>query len=447
MKRLRIIVGGYMGLLPAGGITWDYVQYPAGLAALGHDVFYIEDTRMWPIYQTGGSDWGDCSANVAHLKSVMEAFDLAGRWAYRDEASGKCFGLTESEVREVARTADVFLNISCSTFMRDEYRRIPVRALLDSDPMFTQIQYLSQQMFTPGEPDLRALVDAHNVHFTFGENVGASDCRMPLCGVRWRPTRQPVCLSSWHAKALPETTDARAAYTTLMNWTAAKPLRYEGDEWGQKDVEFRRFFALPSRVPEIPLAVAIGQTGGAGEPFPTQEACVAGWRVLDPSEHAPDWRTYRDFIRRSRGEFSVAKETYVKARTGWFSCRSACYLASARPVVTQDTGWSKYLPNDCGLLGFDDEDGAADALRRVAAEPARHVRAARAVAEEFFDSRRVLGDMLAQLHDADEAAAVRTSDEASVDEAATVVDDVRVDEKSAANEAREAVASPFVSIF
>lgn len=398
MKKLRIIVGGYIGLLPAGGITWDYVQYPAGFAALGHDVFYVEDTRLWPIYQTAGSDWGDCSANVAHLKSVSESFGLAGRWAYRDEASGECFGLTEAALREVARTADVFVNVSCSTFLRDEYRQIPLRVLVDSDPMFTQIQYLSQQMFTPGEPSLRESLEGHTHHFTFGENVGASDCRMPDCGnIRWRPTRQPVCLEHWGATALPETTGVRAAaFTTLMNWTAAKPLDYAGETWGQKDVEFRRFFQLPARVPEIPLAVAVGQTGGAGAPFPAAEASAAGWQVLDPAQVAPDWRAYRDFIHRSSGEFSVAKETYVKARTGWFSCRSACYLASGRPVVTEETGWSKYLPNDCGLLAFADEDGAVEALQRVAAEPERHARAARRIAAEHFDSNRVLTRMLVE---------------------------------------------------
>ena len=129
MTRLRIVVGGYIGLLPAGGITWDYVQYPAGFAALGHDVFYVEDTRLWPIYQPAGSNWGDASASVEHLKSVMDAFGLKDKWVYRDEASGRCFGMTEDQLREVCRTADVFVNISCSTFMRDEYRRIPARAL------------------------------------------------------------------------------------------------------------------------------------------------------------------------------------------------------------------------------------------------------------------------------------------------------------------------------
>lgn len=397
MTRLRIVVGGYIGLLPAGGITWDYVQYPVGFAALGHDVFYVEDTRLWPIYQPAGSNWGDASASVEHLKSVMHAFGLENKWAYRDEASGRCYGMTEGQLREVCRTADVFVNISCSTFMRDEYRRIPARALVDSDPMFTQIQYLSQQMFTPGEPGLRGLIDAHTHHFTFGENVGADDCRIPDCGINWRPTRQPVQLDLWRATPLPQYADDGAAYTTLMNWAAAKPLEYDGETWGQKDVEFNRFSDLPKKVPEVPLAVAVGQTGGAGSPFPAEDARRAGWRVLDPLECAGDWRAYQDFIGRSSGEFSMAKETYVKARTGWFSCRSACYLAAGRPVVTQETGWSKYLPSDCGLLSFHDLESAAEALRSVSADPKRHASAARAVAEEFFDSRDVLGGMLAQL--------------------------------------------------
>lgn len=398
-ERLRIVVGGYVGLLPAGGVTWDYVQYPAGLAALGHDVYYVEDTRLWPIYQPSGSDWGDASASVAHLRRVMDAFDLSSRWAYRDEASGRTFGMSEEKIKEVCRTADVFINVSCSTYMRDEYRAIPVRALIDSDPMFTQIQYLSQQMFTPGEPALRDLVDAHNFHFTFGENVRGDDCRMPDCDINWRPTRQPVCLPHWRATAPPAVAAneiSRPAYTTLMNWTAAPPLHHAGETWGQKDVEFRRFIELPDLAPGVALAVAVGQTGGAGEPFPASESLAAGWRVLDPRDCAPDWRSYRSFIESSRGEFSVAKETYVKGRTGWFSCRSACYLAAGRPVVTQDTGWSKHLPEGVGLLAFDDVEGAARALRRVESDPARHSRAARAVAEEHFDSARVLTSLLAE---------------------------------------------------
>ena len=394
MNRLRIVVGGYLGLLPAAGVTWDYVQYPAGFAALGHDVFYVEDTRLWPIYQPEGSDWGDCSAMVSHLASVMEAFGLADRWAYRDEASGRCFGLSEERLRDVCRSADVFVNVSCSTFLRDEYRTIPARALIDTDPMFTQVQYVSQQMFTPGSPGLRELVDAHTHCFTFGESVGRPDCLIPDCGIAWRPTRQPVRLDLW--KPAGPVRDG-SAYTTLMNWTAGKPLAHGGDTWGQKDVEFHKVFALPSRVPEIPLAVAVGQTGGAGEPFPAEEARAAGWRVLDPQASAPDCAGYQSFIAGSRGEFSIAKETYVKARTGWFSCRSACYLAAGRPVVTQDTGWSAHLPVGHGLFAFATLEEAAEALERVEADPATHARAAREVAEEFFDSRRVLARLLCEM--------------------------------------------------
>ncbi len=393
MKKLRIIVGGFIGLLPAGGVTWDYVQYPIGFAALGHDVYYIEDTRLWPIYQPAGSDWGDASANVTHLRTVMEAFGLAEHWAYRDEATGKCFGLTQQQVQEVCRTADVFVNISCATYLRDEYQQIPVRVLIDTDPMFTQIQYLSQQMFTPGKPGLREIVDGHSHHFTFGENIGADDCRLPDCGINWRPTRQPICLSLWPITEAPPT----GAFTTVMNWTAAPPLQYNGETWGQKDVEFQRFFSLPEQVPEISLAVAVGQTGGVGAPFPTDEARRAGWHVLDPNNCATNWQTYREFIQASRGEFSIAKETYVKARTGWFSCRSACYLAAGRPVITQETGWSRFLPTGSGLLSFTDEAQATVALRQVVAEYPHHAQAARQIAAEHFASHRVLTELLAQL--------------------------------------------------
>lgn len=393
MRPLRIVVGGYLGLLPAAGVTWDYVQYPAGFAALGHDVCYVEDTRLWPIYQPPGSDWGDCSATVAHLAQVMEAFGLADRWAYRDEASGRCFGMSESRLREVCRAADVFVNISCSTFLRDEYRAIPARALIDTDPMFTQIQMVSRQMFTPGSPGLRELVQAHTHFFTFGESAGRPECLMPDCGIDWRPTRQPVLLDLWQ----PTEPVRDGAWTTVMNWTAGKALEHAGTTWGQKDVEFRRFFALPSAVPGIPLAVAVGQTGGAGAPFPADEARAAGWDVLDPQACAPDCDGYRAFIAGSRGEFSIAKETYVKARTGWFSCRSACYLAAGRPVVTQDTGWPAHLPTGRGLFAFDTLEEAADALRKVEMDPGPHAQAARAVAEEFFDSRRVLASMLKEI--------------------------------------------------
>jgi len=391
--RTRVVVGGFIGLLPAGGVTWDYIQYPVGLAELGCDVYYIEDTRLWPVYQSSQNGEADCHSNVAYLKHVMEAFGLGDRWAYRDEASGECFGLSLERVREICASAEVFLNISCSTFLRDEYLAIPGRALIDSDPMFTQIQYATQQTFTSGESSLRSMINAHTHLFTFGENIGQPDCRIPAGGHRWIPTRQPVCLEHWPETPQPPLSES--SYTTLMNWTAGKPLVFEGETWGQKDVEFRRFMSLPRCVPGISLAVAVGQTTGA--PFPSGDAEAAGWTVLDPSQCAPDTGSYRSFLQKSRGEFSVAKETYVKAHTGWFSCRSACYLASGRPVIAQDTGWSRIFPTERGLFPFEDFAAAAEALRAAEADPVLHSKAARNIAREFFDSRHVLAGLLKEI--------------------------------------------------
>ncbi|MEO5579673.1 MAG: hypothetical protein ABIR58_03375 [Gemmatimonadaceae bacterium] len=388
-SRLRVIVGGFLGLLPAGGITWDYVQYPLGFASLGHDVFYIEDTRLWPVYQEGATGQISCAANVEHLARVMMAFGFADRWAYRDEMTGQCFGMSQASIDELCLTADVFVNVSCSTCLREQYRSIPVRVLIDTDPMFTQIQYATQIGFTAGATGLRGLVAGHTHHFTFGENIGAPDCQIPETGVRWWASRQPVCIDQWPVTSLPSTEGA--CFTTIMNWRAARPLEYDGQYWGQKDVEFLRLIGLPRSTGQK-LSVAVGQT--TGEPFPLGAARDAGWLVLDPDQSVGDWVGYRNFIQSSAGEFSVAKETYVKARTGWFSCRSACYLASGRPVVTQDTGWTHHIPSGSGLFGFSTGAEAIAALDEIASNPALHAESARAIAEEFFDARRVLGDLL-----------------------------------------------------
>ncbi|HEX3370196.1 MAG TPA: hypothetical protein VHS56_11520 [Candidatus Cybelea sp.] len=388
-SRPRIVVSGFIGLFPFGGVAWDYAQYVAGLAALGCDVVYLEDTGAWPVYQREL----DSASNVAHVGATMEYFGLAERWAYRDAVTEQWFGLSEEAIGEFCRTADIFLNISCSATMRDAYLSIPVRALVDTDPMFTQIQYLRDRSLSAGPTGMRALVENHTHRFTFGESIGAASCRIPTLDVEWKPTRQPVLLDRWPVN------EARngdpGCYSTVMNWKIEHELVFDGQQWGQKDVEFMRFFNLPRRVPEISLGVAVSQAPESG--FPTAAAREAGWIVLDPASCAHDARSYRDFIAGSRGEFSVAKHTYVKARTGWFSCRSGCYLAAGRPVVTQDTSWSQQLPNGRGLLAFHDEESAADALREVDGNLKIHSKAARAIAHEYFDSAKVLREMLAHM--------------------------------------------------
>jgi hypothetical protein len=395
MEKLRIIVGGFIGLMPAGGVTWDYIQYPLGLSMLGHDVYYIEDTRLYPIYQKPGSNWNDSSTSVAHLKTVMENFGLKDRWAYRDEASGKCFGLSEKEIKDICRTADIFINISCSTYLRDEYLRIPKRILIDTDPMFTQIQYVSQQMFTPGEPGLKQMIRSHNYLFTFGENMGSADCLIPEGGLHWNTTRQPVCINKWKFSNPPQTSNP--VFTTLMNWTAGKKLVYNNDEWGQKDVEFNKIIQLPQYLKNTELAMVVNQTGGTENTLQKEKIEKAGWKILDPEVSAGDWKLYQHFIAQSSGEFSVAKETYVKAKTGWFSCRSACYLAAGKPVITQDTGLSKYIPTGNGLFAFNNMNEAIEAFQKLQSNPIHHSNAARKIAEAYFDSNKVLTCLLQKI--------------------------------------------------
>ena len=383
------MVGGLIGLLPAGGVAWDYVQYPVGLADLGHDVFYIEDTAVWPVFHADGSE--GAASSIRYLGEVMQAFGLGERWAYRDIVEDAWHGPCASWIDQLLATADVLINVSCSTYFRDAYRRIPVRVLIDSDPMFTQIQYVSGSGLIPGEISMRAAVEGHTHHFTFGEAIGDPDCRIPDCGVVWRPTRQPISLDRWTAGP-PRPT---APFTTVMNWSAGKRLRYAGEDWGQKDIEMMRVVDLPRRRPDLDFQLALAPSKGA-EAAPAMLASH-GWRVIEAGAVATGWDQYRDYIRDSRAEFSVAKETYVKAVTGWFSCRSACYLASGRAVVAQDTGWSRRLPTGEGLFAFTTEEDALAALDAVASDPVRHGAAARDIAASHFDGRAVLSDLLARL--------------------------------------------------
>ncbi len=389
MNRLRIVVGGFAGLMPAGGVSWDYLQYPLGFLAMGHDVFYIEDTRLWPNYQVSANGHPDCSPNVAYLDRVCRQFGLADRWSYRDEVTGAWFGVSESRVAEVLRTADVLINVSAATSLNEGYLRIPVRVMIDSDPMFTQIQYVNAEGFTPEASGMRSAIESHTHHFTFGEAIGRPECRIPSAGVNWHATRQPICLDQWTPTPPP---GGEAGFTTVMNWSAARKLEWGGETWGQKDIEFEKVMALPARFVRRSLSVAMAQTGG--HRFPVERLTANGWRILDPELLAPTPDAYRNFISCSLGEFSVAKETYVKANTGWFSCRSACYLASGRPVVAQDTGWSALLPSGEGLMAFTSLAEAAAALEQVSANPPYHGRRAREIAEEFFNSHVVLGNLL-----------------------------------------------------
>lgn len=387
-SRPRVVVSGFLGLFSTGGATWDYLQYVLALNELGCDVLYLEDTQMWPIYQNQDQE-SSAKANVDNVGSIMAAFGFADRWAYRDEVSGECFGRSLDEVESFCRTADVLINISCSLSMRDEYRSIPVRILLDSDPMFTQLQCASELNLSQGSPRMQELIDAHNYHFSFGLCLHDARCAAPLCGADWQPTLQPLSLAHWppmRDKAID------GAYTTVMNWSAAPPLEYAGQTWGQKDIEFRKLMTVPKTLADLKFELTVNVTDESS--FPRREIRANRWRLRSPHDTVSHWQDYRQYLQNSRGELSVAKHTYVAAHTGWFSCRTACYLASGRPAVVQDTGWSHALPHGTGLIPFKNLAEAIAGIEAIESDYASHASAAREIAEEFFDGRRVLTDLL-----------------------------------------------------
>jgi hypothetical protein len=397
MKKLRIIVGGYIGLYPTGGATWDYIQYPLGLKMLGHDVYYIEDTGHYPIFQKEKDAWDDASYCIGYLKEVMERFGMNDRWAYRDVASGKSFGMTQQKILELCASADVFINISCSTYSRDEYMRIPNRILIDTDPMFTQMQYLLQDIRVSGVPQLsttKQMVESHTHLFTFGENIGSADCKIPTLDYQWITTRQPIVLDLWNNTI----TNPIMGFTSIMNWSGRKKLIFQDQEWGQKDVEFEKFKDIPHRLKDLNFEVVINRPLNKESQFSLIEFEKLGWKILDPQEFVNNLSDYRNFIFNSTAEFGVAKETYVKSNSGWFSCRSACYLAAGKPVITQETGWSKYIPSGNGLFAFTDIESAEDAIKKVNSDIKKQSIKAKEIAREYFDSGIVLTEMINKLN-------------------------------------------------
>ncbi|MFW6058689.1 MAG: glycosyltransferase family protein [Phycisphaeraceae bacterium] len=384
------MVTGLAATYPFGGVFWDYIQYVLGFHQLGHEVLYLEDTGKWcysPRRQTFVEEGHD---NADHLRQQLQTLepDLAERWFFRD-ATGQTFGKDWPQAKAFCRDADLFINVSASCWMREEYFAARRVAFIDSDPMYTQASvpaYLDGTLDEAGRGRIEML-RRHDVFFTFGETIHEADARVPTGLFDWIPTRQPVVLDSFapHAVAV----DRRPRrFTTVASWEPTEDGPFvEGVQYYGKSVEFKRFLDLPRRV-SAPIELAL-----SGE-YP--QACLEdrGFRVRDAYPVSSDPWVYRDYLAHSLGEWSVAKHAYAASLSGWFSCRSACYLALGVPAVVQDTGFSRRLPTGEGLLAFRTLDEAAAAIEEVVARPERHARAARALAVEQFDAAHVLQDLL-----------------------------------------------------
>jgi hypothetical protein len=373
MNKLRIVVLGMMGRCPYGGQTWLYLNWLRAFSTIGHDVYYVEDDTVWPYDPTTDCVTDDCAYAVGHIQSSMERIGLAGKWAYRlADRRGACWGMSEQALADLYRSCDVLMDIVGATDLRDEHMQIPLRVYVETDPVTAELRLAN------GDEHTREAFGNHHVIATYGENYGAPDCGVPLNGMSYKKTRQPVDLDLW-----PMCFEPRArAFTTIGHYRQdGSDVEYRGEiyRWS-KHHEWERFIDLPRHTAQ-PFELAMNPD----DPLDRRNLESHGWTLVNPFEMSLDvFGRYPDYIRRSRAEFTVAKDQNVRLRSGWFSERDVCYLSSGKPVVTQETGFSNILPTGEGLFGFQTMEQALDAIAAINGDYERHCRGARRVAEEMF---------------------------------------------------------------
>jgi hypothetical protein len=371
-SRDTIVVAGSLAQKPRhGGHAWVFLHYLLGFRRLGWDVLFVD--QLPP-----GTDRASAATALGRL---MGGFGLDGAWALLDHTGGTAAGLPVDEVVARTRRSAFLLNVMGFLSAERVLAAAPRRVFLDIDPGFPQMWRALE---------LADVFAGHDGFVTIGENIGQPGCHIPTCGLPWTTTPPPVVLELW-----PVAPPAGGAVTSVATWRGAyAPVEYEGRSYGLRAHEMRKFAGLASASP-LPLHVALDIHPADRVDRELLEA--NGWVLLAPGAIAGDPWAYRRFIQGSAAELMVAKSMYVRARSGWLSDRSLCYLASGRPVIAQDTGFSSRYPTGVGLLTFGDPDEALGALADVAAEPAKHGQAARELAEAWFDSDVVLGRLLAAL--------------------------------------------------
>jgi len=330
----------------------------------------------------------DCGYNVGYLRDVMERHGLGERWAYWDAINDVYHGLSRERVRDLYAEADGLINLCGATRLREDHLRCPVRIMIDTDPVYEQIKYAK------ADPAARAYVGAHTHFFTYGANLGTDRCGVPLCGIPWRATRPPVDLDLWPLAPSSPNGGQPPCFTTIATWeNKGKNIEFDGATYlWSKHLNFLKFLDLPQHRPKTCFQMAMLPPDDAVR----REVEGAGWSLIDPRPISADMASYQAFIAGSRGEFTVAKDIYVRPNSGWFSDRAVCYLAAGRPVVTMRTGFASYCPVGRGLFDYATQEEALAAIDAIAADYPRHSRAARELAGECFAADRVIGELLTE---------------------------------------------------
>ena len=374
MSAPTVIVSGMIAATPwQGGAAWAVLQYLLGLRRLGCSVYLMEPVDRPEVLSSDAP---------RYCEQVMRQFGFEDRWALIPPASTDPIGMTRAQIVSAARDADLVLNVAGMLTDTDVLDRIPVRAYLDLDPVFTQLWHATEGV------DMR--LDAHTHFVTVADGIGRPGSPIPSCGRDWLPTLPPVVLEEWPIA----THLADRAITTVGHWRSYGSIHHDGVQYGQKVHSLRPLIDLPSRTSgHFALALAI-------HPEETKDLVALrenGWTLLDPAEVAATPDEYRRVVQGSWAEFGLTKAGYVVSGSGWFSDRSACYLASGRPVIAQDTGFGRRLPTGIGLLAFSTANEAAAAIEELQRDYEQHRAGARRIAEEHLGSDQVLGALLNRL--------------------------------------------------
>ncbi|MBN2182868.1 MAG: hypothetical protein JW715_13235 [Sedimentisphaerales bacterium] len=377
--KLRIVVSGYIIRGPLGGLTWHHLQYVMGFAKLGHEVYFVEDSDDYPSCYDPSNNKTDIDPSYG-LKFASHAFNRVGlndRWAYYDAHRALWLGPRADNIIDLCLSANLLLNLSGVNPLRAWFLEIPKRVLVDTDPAFTQIRHLinATKMLKASQ---------HTKYLTFGENFGRQGCDIPDDGFDWKPTRQPVVLDAW--TVTPGKKEGK--FTTVMQWDSYPSQEYQEKFYGMKSESFRNYLDLPDKVKaDFELAL-----GSASAPRDTLKR--KGWQIVNPLDVTKDPWTYQEYIQKSKAEFGIAKHGYVVSNSGWFSERSAVYLASGRPVIVQDSGFTEWMETGAGVLAFKTFDEAVAAIEEVNSRYEYHCKKAREIAEEYFDSKKVLTNLI-----------------------------------------------------
>ena len=376
---------GFMGSMPIAGVIWQHVHYVVGLQRLGHDVYYIEDSARLPYNPETFEVNNEFDYAAKVLDRLAGEFDFKNRWAFcaRYLKNNPTAGLPLRKIRHLYRDADAILNICGTQEFNDDLLKSDRIIYVESDPGVEQIK------IDQGVKSTIDYLSRHHALFTFGENVGTKKFPVPRHGFKWHATRQPIVTHLWKTNRVPK---RAAVFTSIANWSTSglKDITWRGRRYlWSKSREFLRFAAAPKKAGEtFELATNI-QDLCAREKFERN-----GWRLVSPLQMSIDYWHYRDYIQQSKGEFTAAKDQYVRLNTGWFSDRSACYLAAGRPVITQETGFTKNYGGDAGLLAFRSLGEIADAVKKINADYPKHSGAARQIAREIFEAEKVLKSLL-----------------------------------------------------